>query len=226
MTKSSSVKIGLLQFPGSNCDVDCKNALREHFSIDVIPIWHTETTLPKLDGLIIPGGFSYGDYLRGGALASHSKIVADVKSFAARGGPIIGICNGFQILTEAGLLPGVLLRNAQRTFICKYTTLSTQSGKSFYQRTLNSSKINLPIAHGEGRYFLGREGLKKLHDNGQIVFTYDENPNGACDSIAGIVNEKGNVFGLMPHPERAMRTSTGGSSDGKLVWEAFLASCG
>jgi len=173
---------------------------------------------------VLPGGFSYGDYLRSGALASHSTIMAAVKQFVAKGGPVLGICNGFQVLTESHLLPGALLRNAGRKFVCEYVTLAPGTGSSVYQTSLKGKKLQVPIAHGEGRYFIDQDGLKRLKDDGGVAFTYESNPNGSLDDIAGVVSKNGRVMGLMPHPERATDTLMGGSNDGLGIWQAFLAS--
>lgn len=225
--------VGLIQFPGSNCDADCVDTMQRHFGIKTQLVWHTETALPKLDAIILPGGFSYGDYLRSGALASHSPVMAVVKEFVKKGGPVIGICNGFQILTESHLLPGALLRNNTRKFVCKYVALKGESGHSAYSSMMADKTLSIPIAHGEGRYYIDNDGLKRLKDNGQVVFRYSSidgvvsessNPNGSLENIAGIVSENGRVFGLMPHPERATDTVMGGSKDGLLIWQAFFAS--
>lgn len=227
-------KIGLIQFPGSNCDQDCVDVLKRHFGIDIQLIWHTETKLPVLDGLVIPGGFSYGDYLRSGALASHSPLMGDVRRFAQAGGAIIGICNGFQILTESQILPGVLLRNACRTFLCKYVNLAVGPGDSPYHKALYGKTYHIPIAHGEGRYYLPERELKELVQNGQVLFQYasvmgeaasEANPNGSLMNIAGILSSNGRVLGMMPHPERATDLVLGGSRDGLAIWEAFLSIC-
>lgn len=232
-TSTGKPSVGLIQFPGSNCDMDCVDTMRRHFGIETKLVWHTEAGLPKLDAVILPGGFSYGDYLRSGALASHSPVMAAVKEFVQKGGPVIGICNGFQILTESHLLPGALLRNSNRQFICKYVGLAGQHGSSVYSSMLAGKTLSIPIAHGEGRYYIDADGLKKLNDRGQVVFRYadrsgtvsaDTNPNGSLENIAGIVSENGRVFGLMPHPERATDVVMGGSADGLLVWKAFFAS--
>lgn len=227
--------IALVQFPGSNCDVDMIEAFKRHFGLRLKLVWHTDSALPKVRGVILPGGFSYGDYLRSGALASHSKVMGAVKSFAKAGGPVLGICNGFQILTESQLLPGALLHNRQRRFVCKFTTLKVSPGESVYHRILAHKLLKIPVAHGEGRYFIDSEGLRKLHDKGQILVQYstddgevipEANPNGALNNIAGIVSENGRVMGMMPHPERATEQVMGGSADGLPILEAFLSLIG
>lgn len=227
--------IALVQFPGSNCDVDMVDAFQRHFGLNLKLVWHTESSLPKVEGVILPGGFSYGDYLRSGALASHAPIMGAVKSFAKAGGPVMGICNGFQILTESHLLPGALLRNDHRTFVCKYVSLQAGAGDSAYHRHLGQRLIKVPIAHGEGRFYIDPIGLKKLQDQGQVFVRYAQddghispvsNPNGAVDNIAGIVSENGRVMGMMPHPERATDLVMGGSADGLAILEAFLSLLG
>lgn len=231
VSKLGQPRIGLIQFPGSNCDADCVDAFKRLFDIDIQLVWHEAHELPALDGVILPGGFSYGDYLRGGALASCSPIMGAVKTFAAKGGPIIGICNGFQVLTESQLLPGILLKNASQTFICQYAYLKVAKGNSGYHQRLQGRLYKVPIAHGEGRYFVPADQLKALQDKGQILFQYaDEqgnvnestSPNGAVANIAGIVSENGRILGMMPHPERASDVLLG-SNDGQPILEAFLA---
>ncbi len=234
LTATGKTRIGLVQFPGSNCDQDCVFALKTLFDIDVDLIWHTAKALPPLDGLIIPGGFSYGDYLRCGGLAAHSPVMFAIKDFANRGGAVIGICNGFQILTEAGLLPGVLLRNLNCRFICKFVDLKVnRDGASAFQKELAGRALRIPIAHGEGRYYGSADDLKKLWDNGQVVVQYADahgdtssaaNPNGSLDNIAGITDASGRIFGLMPHPERAIKEELGGSTDGVDMWRVFVES--
>jgi phosphoribosylformylglycinamidine synthase I len=225
MAAYGKTSIGLVQFLGSNCDFDVIDGFKRHFSIDIKTIWHTETSLPKLDGLILPGGFSYGDFLRSGALASHTKIMSAVREYAKAGGAILGICNGFQILTESHILPGALLKNDCGTFVAKYLDLQAGEGTTGYHRAFAGKTLRIPIAHGEGRYFIESEGYKKLVERGQIVLRYQENPNGSLDNIAGIVSENGRVLGLMPHPERATEKLIGGSDDGKIILKAFLESC-
>ena len=231
-TAAGAPRIGLIDFPGSNCDRDCTDAFDRHLGIKLIPVWHTEHALPQVDAVLLPGGFSYGDYLRSGALAAHSPIMGAVKQFVSKGGPALGICNGFQILTESHLLPGALLRNRSRRFICKFVTLAVGSGNSVYQKQLGAKVLRLPIAHGEGRYYIDDAGLRRLQDHGQIAFRYanatgqandESNPNGAVDNIAGIVSENGRVMGLMPHPERATDQLLGGSVDGLAVLDTFLS---
>ncbi len=235
MRPESSLKdrVGLLQFPGSNCDQDCIDSFKNYFNIDLVKIWHGESSLPKIDGLIIPGGFSYGDYLRGGSLASHSPLMSDVATFVKNGGAVLGICNGFQILTESHLLPGILLRNDKQKFVCRYTNLKLGEGDSIYHKKLANKSLRIPVAHGEGRYFCSQDELKNLQDSGRVVFRYVDddgqttdsaNPNGSLNHIAGICSENGRVLGMMPHPERACDQLLGGSDDGKLILETFLAS--
>ncbi len=228
------VRVGLLQYPGSNCDADCLDVFARYLDISLIPIWHTEHALPKLDALILPGGFSYGDYLRAGALAGHAKITPSIREFAKAGGSVIGICNGFQILTEMGLLPGTLLKNASGRFICRQVHLNVAEGASLYSKALSSSgSLTMPIAHGEGRYFIDDDGLERLRGEGQVAFRYSDengelsdqtNPNGSIDHIAGIVSTNGRVLGMMPHPERAVDTLIGGSQDGLSILKTFLQS--
>ncbi|MGE0171605.1 MAG: phosphoribosylformylglycinamidine synthase subunit PurQ [Oligoflexales bacterium] len=226
-------KIGIIQFPGSNCDTDCYRSLDRHFNAAPVYVWHKEHTLPPLDGVILPGGFSYGDYLRSGALASWSPIVNAVKEYAKKGGPVLGICNGFQVLTESRMLPGALLKNSNGQFVCdNHIYLKTDAGgDSAYHNGLSKKVLRVPIAHGDGRYHIDGEGLKKLKGQGQILFRYSDskgviggesNPNGAVDDVAGVISENGKVLGMMPHPERATDVFLGGSSDGLGILEIFL----
>ena len=218
----SSLRVGVVQFPGSNCDDDCVDVLNRHYGITAPKIWHTERTLPKLDALIIPGGFSFGDYLRSGALAARSPVVEPIRSFAQKGGAILGICNGFQILTESQLLPGALLQNSDLKFICKMTKIKQPGGQV----------LTLPIAHGEGRYWISEINLRALEDQDMIAYQYcsDEgivdfvaNPNGSAANIAGIYSKNKRILGMMPHPERATDEMMGGSNDGLQVLRDFLA---
>jgi phosphoribosylformylglycinamidine synthase len=228
------MKFGVVVFPGSNCDDDMVHVLREVMGQEVVKLWHKDTNLNGFeagDCIIVPGGFSYGDYLRAGAIARFSPIMSAVVEFAKGGGYVWGICNGFQILCEAGLLPGVLLRNTHQKFICKNVHLVTQTNNSPITATLHVGQaLRIPIAHAEGRYYADEATLQTLSDNDQILFKYcDEkgeldastNPNGSTNDIAGICNEERNVFGMMPHPERAAEQVLG-NQDGKLLFESLL----
>lgn len=214
------MRVAVLKFPGSNCDQDAYFALREDMGVGAEYVWHEETSLSGFDAVFVPGGFSYGDYLRCGAMASRAPIMEEVRRFAVEGRPVIGACNGFQILCEAGLLPGALLLNAGQKFVCQSVTLQAVNRKSLWTQGVDR-EIHIPIAHGEGRYVADEAALQKLKDNDQIAFRYvGSNPNGSVDAIAGVVNEKGNVLGLMPHPERATREILG-STDGKLILQGL-----
>ncbi|MDO4539931.1 MAG: phosphoribosylformylglycinamidine synthase subunit PurQ [Syntrophomonadaceae bacterium] len=225
------MKFGVAVFPGSNCDADCLYAIRDVLGRPAEYVWHREPKLKGFDALILPGGFSYGDYLRCGAIARFSPIMDEIISFAERGGLLLGICNGFQILTEAGLLPGALLRNRSLKFICETVTMQVSNADTAFTRLYGQDElIRLPIAHGEGNYFCDDATLKDLTDNKQIVFTYcDEagavtdaaNPNGARLNIAGICNKRGNVLGMMPHPERASEALLG-NEDGYRIFASML----
>lgn len=225
------MKFGVLVFPGSNCDHDAYHAAAHVLGAEATFIWHKETSLDNVDVVIVPGGFSYGDYLRSGAIAKYSPVMQSVTQFAQKGGLVLGICNGFQILLEAGLLPGAMLHNSQLRFTCKQTYLKTKSNKSPFSASIPENKIlQIPIAHGEGNYFIEPDGLKQLEDNQQIVFTYcdkdgnetaESNPNGTLKNIAGICNENGNVLGMMPHPERAVEKQLG-SDDGLFIFKSLL----
>jgi phosphoribosylformylglycinamidine synthase subunit PurQ / glutaminase len=213
------VKVAVLQFPGSNCDQDALKALREDVGVQAEYVWHNDGSLSGFDAVFVPGGFSYGDYLRCGAMASRSAIMQETIRFANEGRPVIGACNGFQILTESGLLPGALLKNEKQKFVCKNVELEAVNQTSIWTSGV-SKTISLPIAHGEGRYVIDQDGLKMIQDQNQIAFRYVENPNGSVDNIAGVVNEAGNVLGLMPHPERATKELLGGN-DGLLILRAL-----
>lgn len=213
------MKVAVLQFPGSNCDQDALKALREDVGVDADYVWHNDGSLNGFDAVFVPGGFSYGDYLRCGAMASRSAIMQETIRFAKEGRPVIGACNGFQILTESGLLPGALLKNERQKFICKDVVLEVVNRTSIWTAGVDRT-ISLPIAHGEGRYVIDADGLKRIQDQGQIAFRYVSNPNGSVDDIAGVVNEAGNVLGLMPHPERATKELLGGN-DGLLILKAL-----
>lgn len=229
------MKFGVVVFPGSNCDDDMVYVLESIMKQEVVKLWHKDTELQGLgkgDCIVLPGGFSYGDYLRAGAIARFSPIMQSVIQFSENGGYLIGICNGFQVLCEAGLLPGVLLSNASQKFICKNIYLKTLTSKTAFTNKLSIDRIlKIPIAHADGRYFADENVLKSLQANDQILFKYcDENgeitsaanPNGSLLNIAGICNEKRNVFGMMPHPERAA-DETLGNTDGFPFFESLLA---
>lgn len=217
------MKFAVLVFPGSNCDVDMYHAIKDELGEEVEYVWHDVTDLSQYDGILIPGGFSYGDYLRCGAMASQSNVMKAVKKAAEEGKPVLGVCNGFQILTEAGLLPGVLLRNKNLKFICRTVQLKVENNNTLFTNQYEQGQIiHIPIAHGEGNYFCDEETLKKLMENNQIVFTYSgENPNGSLSDIAGIINERGNVLGMMPHPERAVDELLG-SADGLALFKSIV----
>lgn len=221
---SSSSQIAMIVYPGSNCDKDCERAFEELFQIKVKRVWHGEKTLPKVRGLILPGGFSYGDYLRSGALAAMSPIMEAIKDHAKQGGTVLGICNGFQVLTESKLLPGTLLPNLSHKFVCKDTVLEPQESSLLWNSTLGKENIKIPVAHKEGRYYIDPEGLKKLKNEKRILLRYKtENPNGSVYDIAGLCSSNGKIMGMMPHPERASLKQRHKSPDGKKILEAFLA---
>ncbi len=217
------MKFGIIVFPGSNCDWDCHHVLTNVVGQKAQFIWHKETTLPKLDGIILPGGFSYGDYLRTGAIARFSPIMNEVIRFANQGGKVLGICNGFQVLTESGLLPGVLMRNQSLKFLCETTSLRVENNQTIFSKKYRKGEeIRLPIAHGDGNYFADEETLKRVEGEGRIVFKYHPvNPNGSRKNIAGIINDRGNVLGMMPHPERCAEAMLG-NVDGKKVFESLI----
>ena len=222
------MKISVLQFPGTNCEYDTKYAF-EQLDADVEIIWHKDKKIPEdTDLLVIPGGFSYGDYLRSGAIARFANIMESVQEYAARGGKVLGICNGFQILLEAGLLPGAMKRNDSLHFISKFHNLKVVSNNNTFLSLLKEDEIvNIPVAHHDGNYFIDAKGLKELEDNDQILLKYcddngeAENINGSVSNIAGICNKSKNVFGLMPHPERAMEELLG-CDDGVRMLKGFL----
>ncbi len=200
----------VIVFPGSNCDRDAVCALRDHTAQKVYRVWHRETALPRVDLVVLPGGFSYGDYLRSGAIAARSPIMASIKAHADRGGLVVGICNGFQVLTEAHLLPGALMRNAGLKFLCKSAKLRVENTQTAFTRAYaDQAQTDIPIAHHDGNYCADEDTLKRLEDEGQITFRYLDNPNGSAHDIAGITNRAGNVLGMMPHPERAIDPLTG-----------------
>lgn len=217
------MKIAVVVFPGSNCDIDLYEALHTVCGADVDYVTHKETSLDGYDAVMLPGGFSYGDYLRSGAIARFSNIMGAVKKMADEGKPVFGTCNGFQILTEAGLLPGALKKNDSQQFICKSVPLEVVNNKTVFTTQYEThERIALPIAHADGSYYADEETLDKLEENNQVVFRYaEENPNGSLRDIAGICNESGNVLGMMPHPERAVEAILG-NTDGLRVFTSLL----
>jgi phosphoribosylformylglycinamidine synthase len=229
------MKFGIVTFPGSNCDYDAYHAVVDQLGEDAVYLWHKDHDLQGADVVILPGGFSYGDYLRAGAIARFSPVMREVAAHAERGGPVIAICNGFQIACEAHLLPGALLRNANLKYHCQVVTLRVENVDTlFTSRYARGDVLRMPIAHGEGRYTADEETLDGLEGNGQVVFRYVDaggvdnpgaNPNGSMRAIAGIVSERGNVLGMMPHPERAVEALLG-STDGLGVFESVLARVG
>jgi phosphoribosylformylglycinamidine synthase I len=224
------MKASVIVFPGSNCDRDVQVAL-EKFQIDTTMVWHQEISLPKSDLVVLPGGFSYGDYLRCGSMASKSKVMNEVIKYAKDGGYVLGICNGFQILTETGLLPGALLRNSKLKFICKNVFIKTTNNQIAFTKKIPENKIlSIPIAHNEGNYFASKEEIQSLKEYNQIVFQYcdeegnisgESNPNGSFLNIAGISNQNKNVLGMMPHPERSIDQLLGGV-DGQGIFQSLL----
>ncbi len=218
------MKLAVIEFPGSNCDRDMLNAAM-NTGITAVYVDYRETSLYAYDGVLIPGGFSFGDYLRCGAMARVAPVVSEVKRFAAEGKPVLGVCNGFQILTEIGLLPGALLHNESHQFICKDEQLTIRNHTKFTQLYDDNEQVIFPIAHGQGSYYCSDNTLSELQQNQQIVLTYTDNPNGSVDDIAGIISREGNVLGMMPHPERAMETLLG-SDDGKRLFQSILESWG
>ena len=223
------MKVGVIVFPGSNCDRDMFHVLTDVFNLDTQYFWH-EKNLPKdIDAVVLPGGFSYGDRLRAGVIAAHSPIISDVKKLADKGTPILGVCNGFQILVESGLLPGVLLKNESLNFMCQWTNLIVENNKTPFTNKLKlNQKIPIPIANGEGRYYADKDVLKQLKKNNQIVFRYEKVINGSSDRIAGICNEDGNVVGMMPHPERATEPEINpiDHKPSSLIFESLLSKIG
>ena len=226
------MKFAIVVFPGSNCDHDAYHAAKHVLGHEAQFIWHKETSLNGADVVILPGGFSYGDYLRTGAIAQFSPVMAAVKEFAASGGPLLGICNGFQVLCESRMLPGALLRNRDLKFHCEHVRVRVErTDTPFTMRASRGQVLRLPIAHGEGNYFADAETLAALETSGRVVFRYCDaegnpteasNPNGALDNIAGICNERRNVVGLMPHPERACESPLG-SEDGLVLFDSVVA---
>lgn len=228
------MKVAVVRFPASNCDLDAVTTLKQFKGVTTDLVWHEDDSLRSYDAVVLPGGFSFGDYLRAGAIAARSPAISTVRKMVEKDTPVLGICNGFQILVEAGLLPGALLRNSGLKFVCKWTNVRVENtGTPFTRAISKGAVLRMPIAHGEGRYYLQERELRSLEKNGRVVFRYTDekgritdssNPTGTIDDIAGISNERGNVVGLMPHPERASdpTLSPYHSSDGRLVFESLV----
>jgi phosphoribosylformylglycinamidine synthase subunit PurQ / glutaminase len=224
------MKSAVIVFPGSNCDRDVQVALAASGDTPPVMVWHGDTNLPSVDLIVVPGGFSYGDYLRAGSMAANSPVMREVVAKANAGTPVLGICNGFQILCESGLLPGALLRNAGLRFVCRDVLLRVENASTVFTKEYdNGAVVRIPVAHHDGNYFADDATLKDLEDNNQVAFRYcdaagnpsvDANPNGSAANIAGIVNEAGNVLGMMPHPERLADAALGGT-DGKRMFDAM-----
>ncbi|SFA45687.1 phosphoribosylformylglycinamidine synthase subunit I [Parageobacillus thermantarcticus] len=217
------MKFAVIVFPGSNCDVDMYHAIADELGEEAEYVWHDAENLDRFDAILLPGGFSYGDYLRSGAIARFSNVMKAVQKAAEEGKPILGVCNGFQILLEAGLLPGAMRRNNSLKFICRPVSLRVENNETMFTSAYKQGEvITIPIAHGEGNYYCDEQTLKRLIENRQIVFRYHgENPNGSLEDIAGIMNEKGNVLGMMPHPERAVDPLLG-SADGLRLFQSIV----
>ncbi|XBQ15265.1 MAG: phosphoribosylformylglycinamidine synthase subunit PurQ [Oceanicaulis sp.] len=217
------MKTAVIVYPGSNCDRDAATAIERVTGTAPAMVWHGEPSLPEgLDFIMVPGGFSYGDYLRSGAIAARSPITADLVKKAEAGVPILGVCNGFQILTETGLLPGTLMRNAGLRFVCERVPLKVETSNTAFTRGYESGQtLNIPVAHHDGNFFADDETLNRIEADGQVAFRYGVNPNGSARDIAGVTNEKGNVLGMMPHPERAVDPTHGGT-DGLALFESIL----
>lgn len=223
------MKVAVVVFPGSNCDRDMYHVLSDVFNLDAKYFWH-EDPLPKnLDAIVLPGGFSYGDRLRSGAIAAHSPIISDVKKMAEKGTPVLGVCNGFQILVESGLLPGALLKNTSLNFMCEWTSLIVENNRTpFTNKLKHRQRIPIPIANGEGRYYADDKTLGELKRNDQVVFRYERAVNGSSDQIAGVCNKEGNVVGMMPHPERAAEAEINPVDHGpsSKIFESMLEAAG
>lgn len=218
------MKFAVIVFPGSNCDVDMYHAIKDELGEEVEYVWHDATDLSDFDAILLPGGFSYGDYLRTGAIARFSNVMKEVVKAANQGKPVLGVCNGFQILLEVGLLPGAMRRNEELKFMCRPLELKVENNTTLFTNAYEQGEhLTIPIAHGEGNYYCDEQTLQTLKDNNRIVFTYKNNPNGSLEDIAGIVNEKGNVLGMMPHPERAVDQLLG-SADGLKLFQSIVKS--
>ena len=232
------MRLAIIVFPGSNCERDVHHVLTNVLGVEADLVWHADGKISGYDGVILPGGFSYGDYLRAGVIAAFSPIMREVRRIAEEGKPVLGICNGFQVLIEAGLLPGALMRNMGLKFVCKWVNLRVENNETLFTRRYSRGQVlRMPIAHNEGRYYIDAEGLKELKEHNQIVFRYTEpdgtlsersNPNGSLEAIAGVCNRSGNVLGLMPHPERASEAvlSPSGVVDGLEIFKSMLDSGG
>ncbi len=225
------MKIGVVVFPGSNCDMDCYHVVKNVIGADAELLWHTETKLNNFDCLILPGGFSYGDYLRAGSIARFSPVMRAIKRFASSGGIVIGICNGFQILLESGLLPGAMIWNRGLKFICRTVHIRVENNKTIFTKMYNTHEVlSMPVAHFQGNYFAPEDVINTLIRKNLIIFRYcdahgnvtdESNPNGSMENIAGIMNEEGNILGMMPHPERAAEDILG-STDGRRIFESII----
>ncbi len=216
------MKSAVIVFPASNCDRDAAVALEGMTGKKPAMVWHQDNALPDVDLVVLPGGFSYGDYLRSGAMASQSAVMKAVKAHAEKGGAVLGICNGFQVLTESGLLPGALMRNAGLKFVCRPVALTVEETQSAFTRKYEKGQdVVFPVAHGDGNYYADEETLNRLEGEGRVMFRYRDNPNGSIRDIAGILNEKRNVMGLMPHPERVVDPLTGGT-DGRALFQSLI----
>lgn len=217
------MRIGVVVFPGSNCDHDAFHAVTQDLGHQAEMLWHQDETLRGADAVILPGGFSYGDYLRCGAIAKFSPVMRAIHRFAQDGGPVVGICNGFQILAETGLLPGALVRNRNLRFVCRTVTLRVETSESLFTNNIAKGQhLQIPIAHGEGCYVAEERTLDELDAEDRVVFRYQDNPNGSMRDIAGILNKQRNVMGMMPHPERATHPLMG-STDGRMIFESLAA---
>ena len=216
------MKSAVIVFPASNCDRDAATALADMTGKTPAMVWHQDSELPEVDLVVLPGGFAYGDYLRCGAMAAQSQVMKAIKAHAEKGGAVLGICNGFQVLTESGLLPGALMRNAGLKFVCKPVTLSVEETQSAFTRKYEKGQsVTFPVAHGEGNYYADGDMLDRLEGEGRVMFRYRDNPNGSARDIAGILNPKRNVLGLMPHPERMVDPTTGGT-DGRALFQSLI----
>jgi phosphoribosylformylglycinamidine synthase len=228
----TAVKFGVVVFPGSNCDADALHAFKDVMGQPAVFLWHKDHDLARVDCVVLPGGFSYGDYLRSGAIARFSPLMRDVREFADKGGLVLGICNGFQVLLELGLLPGAMLRNKDLKFLCQHVTIRLENDQTrFTRKGRKGQLLNIPIAHFDGNYYAPPETLREIEDRGQVVFRYvdaagrptpEADVNGSLNNIAGLVNARGNVLGMMPHPERAAERLLG-SDDGRVIFESLLA---